>query len=76
MTPNESVFVQQWCEQTTAAITRIQDDVTEIKILQEAQKGRIKALEKVERFARRAAWACVTAVGAMVVEYFKNHYGR
>ena len=72
----ENFFLREWCQQTTAAITQIQADVTVIKVTQEQQKGRIKALEKTEKSVRwavgSAALACMTLIG----EYFVNHFWR
>lgn len=72
----ERFFLQQWCEQTTESITRIQEDVTAIKVSQQAHSGRLKALEKTERTAKWAIRGAAVAAFTVFVEFVKYHMGR
>lgn len=76
MSHEENFFLRQWCEQTTVTLTQVSNDVSDIKVQQEQQNGRIKALEKTEKTARWAIGSTALAVLTMIGEYFVNHFGR
>jgi hypothetical protein len=71
----ERFFLQEWCRETTAAIDRIQEDVTDIRMTQSMQGGRIKALEKTERTAKWAIRGTVTAAFLLAIDYVRKKIG-
>lgn len=72
----EQFFLHEWCKQTTAAMQQIQTDVTQIRVKQEKQDGRIAALEKTERTARWAVGAATVAIVTVIGDFVKNHLWR